>query len=94
MPLGKLWPNRRGAARARGVITSELGQKRRLGESLSSSFLPLKADILRKRRHVSKVPETDFTQSPHVNEQTASAGTAKGTPGSLAVLMVDDPTQT
>src|SRR5258705_6540647 len=25
MPLGKLWPNRRGAARARGVITSELG---------------------------------------------------------------------
>ena len=28
MPLGKLWPNRRGATRARGVITSELGQNR------------------------------------------------------------------
>jgi hypothetical protein len=26
MPLGKLWPNRRGATRARGVITSALGQ--------------------------------------------------------------------
>ena len=38
MPLGKLWPNRRGPTRARGVITSELGQ---------NAKYPLRANVFR-----------------------------------------------
>jgi hypothetical protein len=44
MPLGKLWLNRRGAARARGVIKSELGQSRRFGSPSMTSGFPPKAD--------------------------------------------------
>lgn len=46
MPLGKPWPNRRGAARARGVITSEL-VKVRLGHD---RFHPLKSDIRQPKK--------------------------------------------
>jgi hypothetical protein len=35
------------------------GQKRRSGDVRVPSALPLKADILRKRRHISKVPQPD-----------------------------------
>jgi hypothetical protein len=37
-----------------------LGQKRRFGDVRVPSALPLKADILRKRRHISKVPQGDI----------------------------------
>jgi len=39
------------------MLTSGMGQKRRFGDVRVPSALPLKADILRKRRHVSKVPK-------------------------------------
>jgi hypothetical protein len=35
---------------------ARFGKKRRFGDVRVPSALPLKADILRKRRHVSKVP--------------------------------------
>jgi hypothetical protein len=38
---------------------SQLGQKRRFGDVRVTSVLPLKADIHRKSRHVSKVPTVD-----------------------------------
>jgi hypothetical protein len=38
---------------------SVVGQKRRFGDVRVPSALALKADILRKRRHVSKVPTTE-----------------------------------
>jgi hypothetical protein len=34
--------------------TSEMGQKRRFGDVRVTSALPLKADVQRKRRHVSE----------------------------------------
>ncbi|SRR5438876_6197312 len=38
---------------------SDMGQKRRFGDVRATSALPLKADIDRKGRHVSKVPEAE-----------------------------------
>jgi len=40
---------------------SHVGQKRRFGDIRVTSALPLKADIQRKVRHVSKVPEAEVT---------------------------------
>jgi len=45
MPLGKLWPNRRGATRARGVITSELGQTQKSDHATWKSALLPGADM-------------------------------------------------
>jgi hypothetical protein len=57
MPLGKLWPNRRGTTRARGVITSGLGQKLRFDLGPATSALPRSTDIVRSVRFVP--PATD-----------------------------------
>ena len=43
---------------------SEMGQKRRFGDVSVTSALPLKADIHRKGRHVSNVPEADLMSAP------------------------------
>jgi hypothetical protein len=63
MPLGKLWLNRRGAARARGVIKSELGQSRRFGSPSMTSGFPPKADTVTAGRHVSKVPKPEINRT-------------------------------
>jgi hypothetical protein len=39
---------------------SELGQKRKSGDAIATSDLPLKADIKRTSREVRKVPEADM----------------------------------
>jgi hypothetical protein len=41
---------------------SEMGQKRRFGDVRVPSALPLKSDVLRKRRDVSEVPLTDIEE--------------------------------
>src|ERR1700737_2769887 len=42
---------------------SLMGQSRRFGDVRVASALPLKADIQREGRHVSKVPKTDSCRS-------------------------------
>jgi hypothetical protein len=63
MPLGKLWPNRRSATRARGVITSELGQKRKWRRFQVMSALPQKADIDARDCDVRFVPSPEVAAS-------------------------------
>src|SRR5260370_13579618 len=56
MPLGKLWPNRRGVTRTCGVVTSELGHSRRFrGVSVTSALPPI-TDFPRKDRRARFVP--------------------------------------
>jgi len=58
------------------------GHSRHFGRAPATSGFPRLADILRGSRHVSKGAISGLTQSPHVDEQTASSGPAGGPPGS------------
>jgi len=59
MPLGKLRPNRQGATRARGVITSELGHSRRFWHIRQRSGYTLISDMVR----VAAITEPDIAQA-------------------------------
>ena len=61
-------------------------QKRRFGDVRVPSALPLKADILRKRRHVSKVPAGDLVRYSITSSARASSVGGIVKPRALAVL--------
>ena len=76
MPLGKLRPNRQGATRARGVITSELGQKAKFS---------LRANVFRYSPNSghSTVPPSGQVES--VSRHLADSGVRYGERGRAAI---------